>query len=174
MTSLVKRQRKVWPRVTEADIERATQMVADANAITLRLAAVKEKAGLHAPPLIVSIPMRTRNPNNGSQGVSRAAAMGRAREHAKQKQTVFLHVVSAMRKSGLGRMDLLPAVVTLTRVSAGYMDGDGLAASLKWARDGIAHCLGVDDGGSMIQWVYAQQKSGRNHHEVMVKIERAL
>ena len=46
LPSLTERLRKLSPRVTEKDVEQVAEMVADAEGIAARLAAVKEKFGL--------------------------------------------------------------------------------------------------------------------------------
>lgn len=43
---LTERLRKLSPRVTDKDVEQVAEMVADAEGIAARLAAVKEKFGL--------------------------------------------------------------------------------------------------------------------------------
>ena len=65
-----------------------------------------------------------------------------------------------------------PYLVTLTRVSAGRMDTDGLAASQKGIRDGIAEALGIDDGDiARLRYRYAQRKGPQRYHEVECLIE---
>lgn len=70
------------------------------------------------------------------------------------------------------RQELRPLlVVTMTRVSAGTMDDDGLRAALKGIRDGIAIRLGVNDGGPLVEWRYRQEKGPKEQHLVRVSIE---
>lgn len=48
--------------------------------------------------------------------------------------------------------------VTLTRIGPRRMDSDGLAASLKHVRDGVADGLGAkNDSDETIEWRYAQE-----------------
>ena len=55
--------------------------------------------------------------------------------------------------------DPFPLTVTLTRVSPGTLDDDGLASALKAARDGIADWLGVDDKlRDVVRYRYEQRK----------------
>jgi hypothetical protein len=62
-----------------------------------------------------------------------------------------------------------PAIL-LTRVSAGTLDTDGLAASLKSIRDGLADWLGVADNDPRVTWSYAQRKGKRREYSVEVEI----
>lgn len=67
----------------------------------------------------------------------------------------------------------LPAVVTLTRMSAGTLDDDNLQGACKGIRDGIADKLGVADNDPRIEWRYAQEKTKRGVYGVRVRIEDA-
>jgi aspartate oxidase len=49
-------------------------------------------------------------------------------------------------------------VVTLTRVGPRTLDTDNLASGFKACRDEIASLLGVDDGSSMVEWIYRQER----------------
>ena len=49
--------------------------------------------------------------------------------------------------------------VTLTRIAPRKFDGDGVVASCKHVRDGVADALGIDDGDERITWLYAQRKA---------------
>lgn len=67
-------------------------------------------------------------------------------------------------------------VCTLTRVSAGTLDGDGLAAALKGVRDAVAVWLlggriGERDSDPRITWVCDQRPGKRNRPAVIVEIE---
>jgi hypothetical protein len=125
------------------------------------------------PVIVVSLPIRTTNPLNASRiGNSRLAAIIKTQERARQRQTTKLLVQAAMQRIGVSRAQMVPAVVTLTRVSAGRLDGDGLQASFKAIRDGVADSLGVNDGGPFVEWRYLQEKGPQKHHEIKVWIER--
>ena len=65
----------------------------------------------------------------------------------------------------------LPAVVTLTRYSAGTLDDDNLRGALKAVRDGIADALGVPDNDPRIYFAYGQASSPRGSYAVHVRIE---
>ena len=67
-------------------------------------------------------------------------------------------------------------VVTLTRVSAGTLDGDGLAAALKGVRDACACWLyggrpGERDSDPRVEWRYDQRPGKRTRPAVIVEIE---
>lgn len=64
----------------------------------------------------------------------------------------------------------LPCVVTMTRLSAGTLDGDGLQAALKSVRDGIADKLEVNDNSPLVEWRYGQEKVPRGTFGVRVQI----
>jgi len=64
----------------------------------------------------------------------------------------------------------LPLRVTITRLSKGKMDDDGLTISAKHIRDGIADWVGVDDGSSGYTWVVEQEIS--KSWGVRIRIER--
>lgn len=55
-----------------------------------------------------------------------------------------------------------PVIVSLERVGKRKMDDDGLSASFKAIRDGIASKLGIDDGSDDIRFVYSQ-RIGKNY-----------
>lgn len=76
--------------------------------------------------------------------------------------------------------DRRPLRITITRISARGLDSDNLAASQKNVRDGIAMALGVDDGSSLLEWRYAQEKRTRSRktaalppYAVRIEIEAA-
>lgn len=103
------------------------------------------------------IPIKTVNPVNGSHGHWRTTAAIRKR----QRQTTFL----------LAPKFDIPAVITLTRVSAGVLDDDNLRPALKSVRDGIADKLGIADNDPRVTWRYAQQKCKRGTWAVRVTVE---
>jgi hypothetical protein len=65
----------------------------------------------------------------------------------------------------------LPCVITLTREGSRDMDGDGLQASFKAIRDGVADWLGIDDGDPRIDWRYRQKRS--KGYGVIIMVEGA-
>ncbi len=119
--------------------------------------------------------VRTKNPANVGRTQSALAATIAARERRLEHQSAVLHTRAAMARAGLRPVDLVPAVVTLVRVSAGTMDAhDGLRSALKYLVDGIAEALGVDDGRGAIEWRYLQQKCKPKHYAVGVRIQKRV
>lgn len=55
-------------------------------------------------------------------------------------------------------LDLLPMVITITRIGPRMLDDDNCAGSAKHCRDAIASDLGIDDGSPLVRWVYEQAK----------------
>lgn len=65
--------------------------------------------------------------------------------------------------------------ITLTRMKGKRQrdfDGDNLQSGFKAIRDGVAQALGIDDGSDRLQWVYKQEKGGREKGFAYVEIER--
>jgi hypothetical protein len=116
--------------------------------------------------------VKTKNPLNEHTGNSRLAAIIRKNQRREHRTAARYETLAALHKARVSRADLVPAVVTLTRVSAGVMDDDGLAASQKGLRDGIADALGVNDGGPFVRWQYRQRKGRVRVYAVIVRIER--
>lgn len=112
-------------------------------------------------PLI--IPIRTVNPLNGSQGVWQA----KARRRKQERYTTYLITGRHWTVFGWPK---LPVTVLLTRIAPRAMDTDGLAASFKSVRDGIADRLGIDDGSSKVKWEYAQRRGKPKEYAVEVQI----
>ena len=75
-----------------------------------------------------------------------------------------------LRSENIGPPPSLPLTVTITRIGAGRMDSDGLAASAKHIRDGVAAWVGVDDGDPRWTWLYAQRSEGRGVFAVEVEV----
>lgn len=118
-----------------------------------------------------TIPIQTVNPNNGSQGRSKAAVYAKATKRKRERHATRACFLAACNGEQW-RLEP-PYTVTLTRHGAGAMDDDGLAAALKSVRDQIADELGVNDGGPAIRFVYAQRKCKRGTFSVHVWIAAA-
>jgi hypothetical protein len=116
--------------------------------------------------MIVSIPIRTRNPLNGQTGNSRQAAAIRAKARAEQRRIAQLLTRTAIWRHG---HPSLPLRITLTRLSSERMDDDNLAATLKGIRDGVADALQVDDGSPELHWHYEQRIALRGMFGVEVE-----
>jgi len=123
-------------------------------------------------PVVFVVGCKTTNPLNGGIGATKQILAIRSRTRAMQRKSAHDCTVAALHGARLHPADLLPCVVTLTRMSAGTMDTDGLAASQKGIRDGIADALGVNDGGRFIEWRYAQRKAKPKTFGVEVRLER--
>lgn len=117
--------------------------------------------------LQLALPMRTRNPLNGSQGVTRGAMMGMARQRKSQRTTVYVTLLA----SKVPRPEL-PCVVTLTRIAPRRLDDDGLTAALKSCRDGVADWLRVDDRDERVTWEYRQARGGVREYAVIIGVRR--
>jgi len=101
-----------------------------------------------------TLPIRTRNPCNGSQGVTRGGMFARQRERTRQRNIVRMIVGSAGPY-------VLPVIVTIARVapSRGLDPHDGLGASLKGVIDGVADGLGLsDDRDPRVKWRLEQRR----------------
>lgn len=103
----------------------------------------------------VLLPLRTLGPN-GSHGHWRTLATRRKRERKAAGMCAPKHS--------------LPAVVTLTRLSAGQLDDDNLRGALKGVRDGVADRLGVDDRDPRVRWEYGQETCRRGEYGVRIEI----
>jgi hypothetical protein len=111
-----------------------------------------------------------RNPLNGNGYAG--SRFGQAKKNREQRRRAQLHTLGALGKARVDRRELIPAIVTISRLSAGQLDDDNLAASIKHVRDGIADALGIDDGGPFVQWRYAQIKVAPKVYAVRVQIEK--
>jgi len=66
----------------------------------------------------------------------------------------------------------LPIRVTITRLSPRKLDSDGLVASAKHFRDGVADYLDLDDGkDSLVSWAYEWEKTSANLAGTAVRIQ---
>lgn len=117
-------------------------------------------------PVTFTLPLRTENTLNGAQGFSKGAVMAAARKRKQQRE--LAEVVTRPRVSGIA----FPVVVTLTRLApSSGLDTDGLAASQKSVRDGVADGLGlVNDRDPRVEWRYAQRRTPRSMWGVEVSI----
>lgn len=130
-----------------------------------RGAKVRKPKAMHILiPLVTSetelqLPIYATNPANGNKGKSWRAEHQRSKA---QRDCTRNNMVNALHHWDIDP----PSVksVTLTRVSPGKMDSDGLSSSLKAVRDGVAAALGVSDADwrdGSVQWQYAQDTEGR-------------
>lgn len=75
-----------------------------------------------------------------------------------------------MRQHGVPPADFPPITVTITRHSAGELDGDNLQGGVKAVRDGIADWLGVPDNDPRVTWLYAQAPAAPKQYAVVVDV----
>lgn len=61
--------------------------------------------------------------------------------------------------------------VTMTRISNGELDSDGLQGALKAVRDEIARKLRVDDKTMLIEWAYGQERGRPGLPAVRIDLE---
>jgi hypothetical protein len=116
-------------------------------------------------PWEIRVPLRITGPN-GSHGHYHAAAAKRRTERSATR---------AVLQVNHGTIPpALPLVVTITRLSAGTMDEDNLAAGCKSVRDGVSDWLGLkSDRTPGLTWRYAQERAPRGTYAVRVEIARA-
>lgn len=110
-----------------------------------------------------TIPLRIRNPLNGSQGHWAVKAKRRKKERAD------MYVLCGACWTN-GEWPKLPVTVLLTRIAPRKFDTDGLAAAFKSVRDGIADRLGIDDGSDKIIWQYAQRRGKPKEYAVEIEV----
>ena len=63
---------------------------------------------------------------------------------------------------------LLPATISLTRISPRALDDDNLRGALKAVRDGIADRLGINDRDPRVKWEYGQERGRAKQQGVRV------
>lgn len=97
----------------------------------------------------VTLPLRTVNPLNNRRHWRVVSTRSR-----KERWLAYCGLVSLP-----AHLYIPPFAIQLTRLAPRMMDDDGLAASFKAVRDGIADRLCVNDGSDKIAFKYAQRKS---------------
>ncbi len=116
--------------------------------------------------------LKTKNPNNNSQGFSKNWVFARAREKKHQRMRAS-EAVQVMRLSQ-GKLPEPPWTVTITRVapSSGLDPWDGLGAALKGCIDGVADALGLkNDRDPVVTWRLEQMRGPPRYYAVEVLIE---
>lgn len=105
-----------------------------------------------------TVPYRTTNGLN-------VGGHWRKRAHrAKQERMLGKLVFAGQRKPAL------PCVVTFTQHSAGVRDDDGLTASFKHIRDGVADWLSINDADPRVTWLCRQEKCKRGEAWITIEI----
>lgn len=117
-----------------------------------------------ATAIRVDIPLRTERGQNAREHWGQRARRVKA-EHA----AVIPMVRTECNRAGIDLSGAL--VVTLTRVSAGVLDGDNNQGALKGVRDAVAIVIGVPDNDPRIEWRYGQERCKRGQYGVIVGIE---
>lgn len=108
--------------------------------------------------ITLEVPVRTKNESN--QRGHWGAKAGRAKTARTKVSALF------------PKWKVEPVVrVTLTRVSAGELDGDGLQSALKAVRDEVARCMAVDDRTRLVEWVYRQERGEKGAGLVRIQVE---
>lgn len=121
--------------------------------------------------------LRERN----QRGASMGARMALAAREKEQRQTTattlrrtfghppLWHVFPEPSKPDFTRPNRIR--VTLTRLSPGTLDEDGIDDALKNVRDGVADWLGLkNDRDNRLTWAYAQERSAASVHKVRIEI----
>lgn len=116
---------------------------------------------------IVTYAIKTANPNNQGQGMSRGATFAKARRRKLERLAACFHVMS------LRPLPPLPVVVTITRIapSSGLDPHDGLGAAMKGTIDGVADALGLrSDRDPRVTWRLDQARGKPREYAVRVEI----
>lgn len=85
--------------------------------------------------------------------------------------TQWLRVLTIGLTEAVVRLDP-PLVVTLVRLAPRKLDHSNMVGGFKHCQDGVADWLQIDDGSSLLEWRYEQEKNER--FGVRVRIERLL
>lgn len=124
--------------------------------------------------LKVVLPIKTTNQSNVGMPNSRLAAILIRTKKTKEHKLALMMVSAAIAGRRLKGSDFLPARVTMTRISAGDLDDDGIRNALKYIRDGVAKALGTGDSRrDPVVWEYEQRKGPAKHYAVEILIERS-
>lgn len=132
-----------------------------------------------APHIELRLPLRTVNALNRREHWAQRAKRAKAERRLAwgsvlewfQSRAMVTPDTQFVRNVWVGRIGD-PLVVTLTREGVRLMDGDGLQASFKAIRDGVADALGVNDNDPRVTWRYEQRKA--KQYGVVIRIEPRL
>lgn len=115
----------------------------------------------NSEPIVVRLPLVTRNESNQHQHWRLRAARSKA---ARAWAAAVVRPVFA--RCGAPRW-----VVLLERVAPRQLDdGDNLSSSLKAVRDGVADALGIDDRSDAVSWLYTQSKGSPRECAVRIHL----
>src|SRR5690606_25258763 len=107
------------------------------------------------------VPVKTKNPLNSRQHWRKVYELG-----VEQKETTLMEAPKDIRW-------VTPVIVILKRYYCGApcpSDDDGLAASLKHIRDGVAEVVGVDDGDKERFFVRCEEERVPHRNQVGVQV----
>jgi hypothetical protein len=90
---------------------------------------------------------------------------------AKAKQAKKHRQAACYMSMGHKVWEVVPATITLCRMSWGTLDPDNLQGACKHLRDGIADAYGMQDNDPRLVWKYEQTKVKRGQFGVRVTIE---
>lgn len=113
-----------------------------------------------AQTIVVELPIKT-----GAGLNDRLHWRVRAAKVKKQREAAWTVLANARRP--------FPAVITLTRLSAGTLDDDNLAGAMKAIRDGVADAYQLPDNHRGLTWRYSQEKCKRGAYGVRITIREA-
>lgn len=133
---------------------------------------VEQKREQDRNTLRVRLDVRTSNPLNGSQGITRGAMWRRAAGRKKLRAwSAHLCTAQIGSTTWMAEPGLTPLVVKLTRIAPRQLDQhDGLGAALKPIIDGVADYLGVKDNDPRITWKLEQRKGRVREYAVEIQI----
>lgn len=114
----------------------------------------------------VTLPLRIESPLNGSQGISRGAAMGKARKRREQRQAVRWTIMALTRSEAVK----LPVNVVITRVAPRKLDDDNFRAGAKSVRDGVADAFCIRDDDERIAFHYEQARGEPKQYVTRITI----
>jgi hypothetical protein len=128
--------------------------------------------------ITVTLRLKTTNPNNNSQGISKGAMFARARMRKAQRCTTRYAVMAKLRGARVVPLALLSkgCVATITRIapSSGLDPHDGLGAALKGPIDGTADALGLkNDRDPRVKWVLEQERGAKGYYGVRIELGAA-
>lgn len=108
--------------------------------------------------VMFTIPLQLKSRANLRPTNSVLAAILQVRSKKVEHSAGLWHTRNALLRAKISPAEILPCDVWICRISVGKLDDDNLAGSAKHLRDGIAHALGIDDGGRLARWHYQQRK----------------
>jgi hypothetical protein len=105
----------------------------------------------------------------------RTVSITNSREHwrakARRAADERLSVVAAWINACARRLEPHEvAGIHMKRLGPRKLDSDNLQGALKSVRDGIAACLGLDDGSPRLVWMYEQGKGKPGQYAVEVEV----